>query len=162
MLGKARLIHPQRRLPDLELPMLKGSGVIPIRAPKRAARLLLLIHGANCEECRNYVERLATHRAEITSWDGTVLLVVPDSEVGQAESGKRRPDISFPVAVDAANRLQLALSSAIPTCVIADQWSEIQHSYDIGPDHAFPEPDELIQWARYLAIRCPECEGEAL
>src|SRR5690606_28775006 len=33
---------------------------------------------------------------------------------------------------------------------------------EAGDDHRFLPPEELVEWARYLAVQCPECQGEAL
>ena len=33
---------------------------------------------------------------------------------------------------------------------------------DLAAEHRSIAPEELIEWLRYLAIQCPECQGEAL
>ncbi len=46
--------------------------------------------------------------------------------------------------------------------VVADQWGEVHAAEEAGPEHRFLPPDEVEAWVRHLAVRCPECEGEAL
>jgi hypothetical protein len=49
-----------------------------------------------------------------------------------------------------------------PAVIIADQWGEIAAVERAGATHRFMEPAEVITWLRHLAMKCPECEGEAL
>ena len=49
-----------------------------------------------------------------------------------------------------------------PAVIIADQWGEIAALEAAGDAHRFMQPDEVVTWVRYLAMKCPECEGEAL
>ena len=49
-----------------------------------------------------------------------------------------------------------------PAVIIADQWGEIAVVERAGAAHRFIEPAEVITWLRHLAMKCPECEGEAL
>jgi hypothetical protein len=49
-----------------------------------------------------------------------------------------------------------------PAVIIADQWGEIGVAESAGDAHHFMEPSEVVTWLRYLAMKCPECEGEAL
>jgi hypothetical protein len=44
--------------------------------------------------------------------------------------------------------------------VIADRWGEIIHVMD-GSTAPLPAAADLLEWARYVQRRCPECEGEA-
>lgn len=48
-----------------------------------------------------------------------------------------------------------------PAVILADPWGEVAAVLGAGPEHAFPSLTELLEWARHLATRCPECEGEA-
>jgi hypothetical protein len=45
--------------------------------------------------------------------------------------------------------------------VIADQWGEVRMAEAAGPSHRFEAGDEIVQWLRFIAIECPECQGEA-
>jgi hypothetical protein len=44
--------------------------------------------------------------------------------------------------------------------VIADRWGEIQAIVD-DADDVVRDPDDILDWLRYVQNRCPECEGEA-
>lgn len=48
-----------------------------------------------------------------------------------------------------------------PGVVVADQWGEVAHVAHPARVEDLPAPEELVEWARYLEYRCPECEGEA-
>ena len=43
--------------------------------------------------------------------------------------------------------------------MIADEWGEVYSVADAGAGHRFPGAPEIIEWVRFLAIQCPECEG---
>lgn len=153
---RSELTNPGRRLPDLRLRPADGGAEVGIRAPGRKAPVLALLHGAGCESCREYVRSLEQVRSCLEDWDGRILLVVPEA------SGSPQPRSSFPVLVDEAHRLAHALSVQPPATVVADQWGEIHWAGEAGREHRFPPPEELVEWVRYLAVQCPECQGEAL
>ncbi len=48
-----------------------------------------------------------------------------------------------------------------PGAAVADRWGEIAFVKTGSDITALPDPDELVDWLRYLQNRCPECEGEA-
>jgi hypothetical protein len=50
---------------------------------------------------------------------------------------------------------------AAPAVVVADQWGEVAHVAAASRPEGLPDPDALLDWIRFLRIRCPECEGEA-
>ena len=66
------------------------------------------------------------------------------------------------VLVDVEQRVARACGVAPPALLIADRWGVLHLTHDAGADHEWPAPAEVVSWLRYLAIRCPECEGEAL
>lgn len=154
------LTHPRRRLPALSLPALGAGAATRIRLPGRKAPILVLVHGPDCSACRSHLERLAEHHGEIAEWDGRLLAVVGDGG-GTPEGGPWR-EFPFPVLSDPDGRLASALSIHPPATVVADQWGEIHAAEEAGDDHRFLPPEELVEWARYLAVQCPECQGEAL
>ena len=168
---RSGLTNPHERLPDIELPAASGDVTTRVRSTGRTSRVLLLLHGAECEACRAYLARLAEHRMELDGWDARPLVVVPsvpdpttseteaDGE-GEGDPALRSP--SFAVAVDSGGRLASALAVSLPALVVADQWGEIHDVEEAGNEHRFLAPDEVVAWARYLAVQCPECEGEAL
>jgi hypothetical protein len=45
--------------------------------------------------------------------------------------------------------------------VVADQWGEIVDIRGAATAADLMSAEELLEWVRYVEIRCPECEGEA-
>lgn len=43
-----------------------------------------------------------------------------------------------------------------PALWIADEWGEVYYHWE--GEHDFPAPAEILDWARFVAIQCPECE----
>lgn len=154
--GRADLVNPRRRLPELALPSADGAPV-PLRAPGRRSPLIVLAHGGDCAACAVFVRRLEAERAEIEAWDGRVLLVAPGSTGAEPSI---RSD-AFPVLIDGDGRVAKALSVHPPAVVVADPWGEIHEAREGGEAHRLPSPEEIVGWLRYLAIQCPECQGEA-
>jgi len=150
-----------RRLPEVKLASAPGGLPAPLRPSGRVSPVLVLVDGAECDACRAWLRRLAAASAEIAEWDGRVIVVVPAS-----------PDQAVRIAADAAKHFTLladpdhALAARLgispPALVIADQYGEIHHAATAGDAHALPEPADIGDWLRYLAIQCPECQGEAL
>jgi hypothetical protein len=54
------------------------------------------------------------------------------------------------------------MGKAGAAAVVADPWGEVRFRHHGGAAHDLPDPAELVDWARFIAIQCPECEGEAL
>lgn len=158
MSDRGELINPQRRLPDLALPLSPGGEPRPLRPPGRRSPVLVLVHGAGCAACGEFVARLGAESRSIEEWDGRPLVIAPED---LARAGDLRTRTSLPVLADPERRLDRALSVGPPAVVVADQWGQVHDLHEAGEDHRFPEPDAIVAWLRYLAIRCPECEGEA-
>lgn len=64
------------------------------------------------------------------------------------------------VAADPERRLASA-GITVPAVLIADQWGELFVVEPAGVEHVLLAPDEIVAWLRYLAVQCPECQGEA-
>jgi peroxiredoxin len=151
------LVNPTGRLPELRLPALSGGAAYALRLG-RSAPVLVLVHAAGCEACERFVAELDALAPELQEWDARVLVVGPDAP---GEAGPPH-DSRFPRLSDPEARLASALSVRAPAVVIADQWGQVHERNPAGDDHRFPAPAELVDWLRFLAVRCPECEGEAL
>ncbi|HEX8904578.1 MAG TPA: redoxin domain-containing protein [Longimicrobiaceae bacterium] len=143
-------------LPDLTLPSASGQSTVPLKPGGRRNPVVIAIHGGGCEECRAYVGRLAAADAELREGDAHVVVIAPDA-VGIADG-----DLPFPAVTDLERRFARRTGIEGAGVVIADQWGEVAHVADAGAGHDLPDPREIARWVQYLAIRCPECEGEAL
>ena len=158
---RPRLVQGER-LPDLRLADARTGATVPLVAPGgRQVPVVVVMDGAECDACRVYLRRLADAAAELRVWDGRVLAVVP----GEAEEAARVADglhPPFPVLADPERRLQRFLRSEGAAVLVADPWGEVRFRHVADPAHDLPEPAELVDWARFVAIQCPECEGESL
>lgn len=77
--------------------------------------------------------------------------------------GSRLPDLLLPAAPDGTPQpLSGALRLDPPALAIADQWGEVHAGVAAGAEHRWLAVAEVADWLRYLAMQCPECEGEAL
>ena len=47
-----------------------------------------------------------------------------------------------------------------PGIVVADRWGEIYFVTGASDVAALPSFDEILDWLRYVAHECPECQGE--
>jgi peroxiredoxin len=158
--GRDRLTNPSRRLPERSLPAAATGAPTPIRKPGREATVVVLVHGSDCAECRAYLGRLAGERDSILEWNGLILGVTPDApeETARPESVLDPP---FHLLSDPVGSLARDLSLQPPAVVVADQWGEIHAVEEAGPAHRFLAPAEVVDWLRFLAVQCPECQGEA-
>jgi len=48
-----------------------------------------------------------------------------------------------------------------PGAIVADRWGEVVHVAAAPGAAELPSPEDLLDWSRYVQVRCPECEGEA-
>ena len=120
------------RLPDVQVPSVDGD-IVRLRTHSRLATVLLALH-PECSACNAYREDIAAHGRQLSEWDGRVVAVGPLPDIG----------------IEA------------PSVLIADQWGELAVVENAGEQHAFIDVQEVIDWLRFLATKCPECEGEAL
>ena len=155
------LKNVRRPLPEVTLQPPGGGEPLRVRARGRRSPVLVVRHPQGCAGCDAYLAELAGSRDEISEWDGRVVVVIPDG-ASVPDPPERAADQPFPVGVDVEGRLAAALSVEVPALAIADQWGELHLIEAAGSGHRFPPVEEVIEWVRYLAIHCPECEGEVL
>lgn len=152
MVDRSQLTGRGKRIRGLSLRKQNGD-VVSIPRQRRSL-VLVLTHPDSCPECLQYVKQLEEYSAELASWDADVAIVTRETN-GSQES---RPWTVF----DPERRVEAAAEIDSPGLVLVDQWGEVTDVRAAGEQHAFPLPTKVVSWARYLAIRCPECEGEAL
>jgi hypothetical protein len=49
----------------------------------------------------------------------------------------------------------------VPGALVADRWGEIFFTTGAARVEELPPPSEIVEWLRYVQVKCPECEGEA-
>ena len=155
---RTSLTNPAKRLPAMMLESSSGTEV-SLEIPRRRSGVVVLIHGGACAICRAYVLGLLARAAEIAEWDGQ-LLVVQDGESADLQLGEDAAE-GARVYIDRERILQLRIGLAAPAVLVADQWREIHLMESAGAEHGFVAIDEILAWLRYLAVQCPECQGEA-
>ena len=151
-----------RRVPDLSLPR-AGDGIpVRLRTRGREGTVLLHVHSATCAECLAYLRSLGDAKAELDDWDGRVVAVVPGG-VDAAGPVREAVEPGFHVVADPEGSYRERSGLEGGSMLIADQWGEVFHVYPGGAGvHDLPTAEEVVSWLRFLAIQCPECQGEAL
>lgn len=155
-----KLRNPRARIPDLTLPGAANGEPIRIRQGRRAP-VLFLFDDAGCERCRTAFAEIAARAGELTEWDGRLVAVLPSPPATEVDRAWIE-GLSVPAVVDSESRIADAAGVAAPAVVVADQWGEIHEVHAAGDDHPPVPVDRIIAALRYLSVRCPECEGEAL
>lgn len=150
---------PVERLPDLRLPPVPDGAPLPLVPPGgRGVPIVVAVHGPECDACRAYARALAGARAELREWDARLLVVVAGPVDGAARFAEGLP---FSVVADEARKLWRRMGMEGAAVIVADPWGEVRHRHVAGAAHDLPSAGELVDWARFVAIQCPECEGEA-
>jgi len=152
---------PTERLPDLRLPSASDGAPVPlVPTGGRLVPVVFAVHSADCAGCRTFAQALAAADAEMREWDGRVVVVVPGA-VEEAARFAEGAALPFPVLVDAERKLWTRMGMEGAAAIVADPWGEVRMRHAAGAAHDLPTPAELVDWARFVAIQCPECEGEA-
>jgi hypothetical protein len=93
-----------------------------------------------------YVRRLAAHGEELRVWGAELFAIVADGRADSSLAG-----VTWLIAPDGAARSDVAV-------VVTDQWGEVYFGVSGVAVDALPSPDEIIEWVRFVAIQCEECE----
>lgn len=95
----------------------------------RGPRVLLALHD-DCTVCREWRrDRLDTLAPEIGRWGGRIV-----AEAGRAPASE-------------------------PWLAVVDEWDQVFHVARFGSEHTFPDVDDVVEWVRFVAIQCEECEA---
>ena len=81
----------------------------------------------------------------------------PDAYVRDLEGRREEFAAADAVCAITADRVEGLEQGGV---VIADRWGEIIHVVDGSTTTPLPAAADLVEWARYVQRRCPECEGE--
>jgi hypothetical protein len=146
------------RLPNSTLVPGPGETRVGLVPPRRSALVVVLPHSTECAGCERFLRDLAGHDVELEAWDVGVVVVYPEDPERAAPRPARH---GFRSLYDPERSLERTVPGE-PAVLVADRWRKVHDVIRIGEDHAVPDADEVVAWGRFLAMRCPECEGEAL
>lgn len=99
--------------------------------PRRGPRVLVVLHD-DCVACRRWRRtELDPAALEMGEWGGRIVTTTPVAGAPPSEAW----------------------------VAVVDEWDQVFHVARIGPGHTFPDPADLLEWVRFVAIQCEECEG---
>jgi hypothetical protein len=119
----------------------------------RGPRVLLLMHSHSCAECLDYLRALLAREADWADWGARVSGIVPGTSAPALV--RRDTSVTDSLLIDEARKL----ADGSARVIAADEWGEIHCSVEVGTEHTFPTIQDMVEWARFIAIQCPECEG---
>lgn len=100
----------------------------------RGPRVIFVTHDTACAGCAAWLERLEAERAAFADWGGRLTVVIDDADA------------------------RVALGVTAAALLIVDEWGEVFFTAEGGAGHALPDSTEVIEWIRFIAVQCPECE----
>ncbi|HEX6134688.1 MAG TPA: hypothetical protein VFZ24_12030 [Longimicrobiales bacterium] len=130
-----------------------SSGLAVSLRSGRGPRIIIVAHGVDCAECAAYAARLAGEEDALNEWGARVTVVAPDGERAIA-APLAASGVEVLLSRDPAGTFGIAPAAL----VVTDEWGEVYFSIRAGSGHEFPDPGEVIDWIRFVAIQCPECE----
>ena len=154
-----RLIEPGERLPALPLQDSVHRRPLRLADDGRFSAAMVVLHGRECAACTEYAATLARGHTDLAGWDCRLWVVVTDHSPDATSAPW--PHLEDAVVAAAAAAVLHQHRIPVPGVVMMDPWHEVAAVMAAGTAHAFPPVAELLDWARYLATKCPECEGEA-
>lgn len=145
---------PQRGavLPAVNLTDLATGAAVSLRSG-RGPRVLLAPHDGACPDCVAWVNALAADGRARDEWGARIAVVLRhDDDAG----GTLLDSLADTVRLlrDDGSLLQLPPAAI----VVLDEWGEVYLAMQLDAEHTLPDPDEVAEWSRYIAIQCPECE----
>jgi hypothetical protein len=147
-------IVPGVLLSGMSLPSWPTGAMVDLRSG-HGPRALVTLHSADCPACQHYVRvDLASAPDRLAEWGGRLAVVVPD----QARSAKELAETTLE-AMQVLGDPEGKLASGRAMVVITDEWGEVYFVADAVAGHDLPTLGEIVDWVRFLAIQCPECEG---
>lgn len=146
--------HPFRkgdRLPAVGLQDPVRQTEVELR-PSRGPRVVVPLHQHECDVCLRYVTGLAATRDRLESWGADLLVVSPEpvSSRVPALDAFAVPVLEDPTGIVADGRLSV---------IIVDEWGEVYFASEPDGVHSTVAAEEVVEWVKFIAIQCPECEG---
>lgn len=139
------------RVPSATVTAQPGGERFELR-PSRGPRVFVTLHGTDCHECVEYVKEIAAAREPVEAW-GADLVIVSGEASSPADHFLRQLDLT--VIEDPDHRLSRGRLEVI----IADEWGEVHFASNGEGTHSPLPPEEVVEWVKFVAIQCPECEG---
>ncbi len=141
------------KLPTTTLTSLPGGAPAQLLSG-RGPSIILIVPENEAADCVDYLDVLAAAAPQLAEWGGHVVVVVP-GPVAAAEPVRCHLGENATVLADPEGKL----SGIGPSLIITDEWGEIHFYASAGDRQELPDAQELQDWARFIAIQCPECEG---
>ena len=143
------------RLPSIALASAEGARV-PVRG-HRGPVVVFVPHAPDCAGCLAYVRDLAASADAIAEW-GASIRVIADANAAQAKALGAAAGNRIRVLLDPERVLAARVAAGEAAVLVADEWGEIYFTAEAAAAHDLPAADEIVQWARFVAVQCPECE----
>lgn len=147
-------LAPGTLLPSITLPSVPDGKPVTLRGG-RGPRVVVMAHAAGCAACERYIGQLAASAGDLAEWDGSVMVVLPGLGAGAL---RESASPSLRILADPEQKIAPHLGLRGTAVLVADEWGEIYFAADSGAEHELPPPEEIVEWVRFIAIQCPECE----
>src|SRR5690606_20123855 len=109
------------------------------------------VHEPDCDECIAYAREIVAARVSIESWGADIVILSPlriEHDTVLAELG-----------VPALEDLNHVVARGRLAVVIVDEWGEVYFANEPKGMHSTVATEEVVEWVKFVAIQCPECEG---
>jgi hypothetical protein len=139
------------RVPSITMTANPGGERFELR-PSRGPRVFVSLHSSDCEECIDYARKIAAVRESVEAWGADLVIVSGDASLS-TNSLPAPFDLTViedPDRVICRGRLEV---------IVVDEWGEVHFASDGNGAHNPLLPAEVVEWAKFVAIQCPECEG---
>lgn len=143
--------HRGDRVPSVTMKAQSGGELFEVR-PSRGPRVFVTLHGIDCQECIDYATEIAAAREPLEAW-GADLVVVRGAV--STPAGPVLDQLDLTVIEDPDH----TLSRGRLEVIIVDEWGEVYFASDGEGAHSPLPPQEVVEWAKFVAIQCPEREG---
>lgn len=118
----------------------------------RGPRVIFAADRGDCADCGAYIDRLVSYLGEIQGWGGRAAIVVSDAARAERLVGSVPAGVQVMIETDEGSGVKP------PALLIADEWGEVHFIAEAVADHALPDAQEIVEWVRFIATHCPECE----
>lgn len=119
----------------------------------RGPLVIVVVDSAECASCASYIAGLRDAFAEATELGARIVVVMPANDVAP-----ERPAAPDGTTVLTSDDTVGVIGVEPPAIGVADEWGELHFTMRATADHDLPRADEVVDWTRFVAIQCPECE----